>query len=69
MRFIKILIVAVAAGVSVLGFRSSNLSKPIDAKKTNKSCVYCHTKYGSKELTDAGRYYRDKGTLEGYKKK
>jgi len=41
-------------------------SKPADAKKTMKPCLFCHTKYGSKELTKAGKYYKDKGTLEGF---
>jgi len=52
---------------TIFCFSSLNYSKPIDAKKTGKSCTYCHIKYGSKELTDAGKYYRDKGTLDGYK--
>ena len=69
MRFVGSFIVASAVGGAFLCLSTSNLSKPIDSKKTNKSCVFCHTKYGSKELTDAGRYYRDKGTLDGYKKK
>lgn len=42
-------------------------SKPADAKKTEKSCLYCHTKYGSKDLTKAGKYYKDNGTLDGFK--
>jgi hypothetical protein len=41
----------------------------MDAKKTGKSCVFCHTKVGSKELTDAGKYYKENGTLDGYKPK
>jgi hypothetical protein len=56
-------------GTLVVGLHTSNFSRPIDSKRTNKSCTYCHTKYGSKELTEAGKYYRDKGTLDGYKKK
>lgn len=68
-RLIKSLIVAVVATCSAVVFHTSNFSKPADTKKTNKSCVYCHTQSGSKELTEAGKYYRDKGTLDGYKKK
>jgi hypothetical protein len=44
-------------------------SKPADAKKTEKSCVYCHVEYGSKELTEAGKYYKKNGSLAGYKEK
>ena len=51
----------------MVSFSTSNYSKPADAKKTGKSCTFCHVKYGSKDLTDAGKYYKDKGTLDGYK--
>ena len=51
----------------VLALTNAGYPKPADAKKTNKSCVFCHTKYGSKELTEAGKYYKANGTLEGYK--
>ena len=53
--------------VSVLAWSRVSFPKPADAKKTNKSCVYCHTKYGAKELTEAGKYYKANGTLDGYK--
>jgi len=46
-----------------------SFSKPADAKKTGKSCLFCHTKYGSKELTKAGKYYKEKGTLDGFEEK
>ena len=52
---------------TIASFSSLNFSKPADAKKTGKSCTFCHVKYGSKDLTDAGKYYKDKGTLDGYK--
>ena len=55
--------------VAILSLRSFQLSKPIDAKKTGKSCIFCHTKVGSKELTEAGKYYKENGTLDGYKPK
>ena len=51
----------------IFSFSTLNYSKPADAKKTGKSCTFCHVKYGSKDLTEAGKYYKDKGTLEGYK--
>ncbi len=69
LRLIKVLVVALAAACSAIVFDTSNFSKPADTKKTNKSCVYCHTQSGSKDLTEAGKYYRDKGTLDGYNKK
>jgi len=57
----------VFALVAVFARSNVGYPKPADAKKTNKSCVYCHTKYGSKELTEAGKYYKANGTLEGYR--
>jgi hypothetical protein len=64
---IRIAFVMLFLGSAIFFIRSVNLSKPVDSKKTGKSCMYCHTKYGSKELTEAGKYYKDKGTLDGYK--
>ena len=48
-------------------------AKPEYAKKEGKACTFCHAKMGSKdvmakELTDAGKYYKDHNhSLEGYK--
>ena len=42
-------------------------AKPEFAKKEKKACTFCHARAGSKELNDAGKYYKAKGTLEGYK--
>jgi len=67
LRLWKLLIFGVFVMGSIVSIRSLNFSKPVDAKKTGKSCVYCHTKVGSKELTEAGKYYKDNGTLDGYK--
>ena len=37
-------------------------------KKEGKACTFCHTKAGSKELNDAGKYYKEHNhSLEGYK--
>ena len=65
--FVKILSAVAFTLILTLSWRSAGYTKPADAKKTNKSCVYCHTKYGSKELTEAGKYYKVNGTLDGYK--
>ena len=38
------------------------------AKKEGKPCTFCHVKMGSKELNDAGKYYKAHDhSLEGYK--
>jgi hypothetical protein len=38
------------------------------AKKEKAKCLDCHTKNGSKELNDGGKYYQKNKTLDGYKK-
>lgn len=67
MRLAHSLIVGLFVFSLLLSYSALNYSKPVDAKKTGKSCTFCHVKYGSKDLTDAGKYYKEKGTLEGYK--
>ncbi len=69
MRLLKVSFIFILLLGTVLSFSKLNFSKPADAKKTGKSCTFCHTKYGSKDLTDAGKYYKDKGTLDGYEGK
>jgi hypothetical protein len=39
------------------------------AQKEKKGCVTCHVKAGAKELNEAGNYYKEHKTLEGFKKK
>lgn len=36
------------------------------ARKENKKCVTCHLRMGAPELNDAGHYYAQHGTLEGF---
>ena len=67
MRGLKLFLCLAFLATALLSIRSLNFSKPIDAKKTGKSCVFCHTKVGSKELTEAGKYYKENGSLDGYK--
>jgi hypothetical protein len=44
--------------------------KPEYTKKEKKACTYCHVKAGSKELNDAGKYYKEHDhSLEGYQPK
>jgi hypothetical protein len=46
---------------------SVSYAKPEYSKKEKKSCTFCHVKAGSKELNDAGKYYKEhKFSLEGY---
>jgi hypothetical protein len=42
---------------------------PEFAKKENKQCLFCHTAVGKADLNDAGRFYKEHKTLEGYPRK
>lgn len=56
------------AGIAGGFFLSMAQAKPEYAKKEKKSCAFCHVKMGSKELNDAGKYYKaHHHSLEGYK--
>jgi len=47
---------------------SLGMSKAEYAKKEGKPCTFCHPAGKMKELTDAGKYYKDHNhSLEGYK--
>jgi len=43
-------------------------ARPDYTRRTKKECLYCHPP-DSFRLTDAGEYYRDHRTLDGYKPK
>jgi len=62
--------IAIPAFVLLLGaLVCSTLSygKPEYTKKEKKACTYCHVSAKSKELNDAGKYYKDHDhSLEGY---
>ncbi len=47
---------------------SLSFGKAEYTKKEKKPCAYCHVTATSKELNAAGKYYKEKKTLEGYKK-
>lgn len=49
---------------------TASFAKPEYSKTEKKSCTFCHVKAGSKDLNDAGKYYKEHGhSLEGYKAK
>jgi hypothetical protein len=65
MRLLKVLI---AISVSCGFLLTLATAKPEYAKKEGKPCTFCHVKMGSKELNDAGKYYKAHNhSLEGYK--
>lgn len=65
MRVLRVLFVAAMASGFFLSLAQA---KPEYAKKEHKSCTYCHVKMGSKELNDAGKYYKEHDhSFQGYK--
>jgi len=51
-----------------LALSTVSYGKPEYTKKEKKACVFCHTAANSKELNEAGKYYKEhNNSLEGYK--
>jgi hypothetical protein len=67
MRLLRLIVPAFIAGIGLLVIGTTPTSAtPAMTKKEKKPCVACHTKNNSKELNDAGKYYKEKGTLDGF---
>ncbi len=60
---------AIVAGGFLLSSTSS-YAKPEFVKTTKKACAFCHvdSKAKPKELTEAGKYFKEHKSLEGYTK-
>jgi len=59
-----LLLLTLAAFIAV----SMGMSKAEYGKKEGKHCTFCHPPGKFKELTDAGKYYKEHNhSLEGYK--
>lgn len=57
----------IVCGFLMLTASISN-AKPDYSKKEKKGCTFCHVKAGSKDLNDAGKYYKEHNhSLEGFK--
>ncbi len=54
------------AGVAVAAFAPDGYGTPEIAEMEDRSCVVCHTALGRADLNDAGKYYEENRTLEGY---
>lgn len=59
---------AIIGGVTIM-FAPFAVGTPEYAKKEDRQCVYCHTAIGKPDLNDAGKYYKEHKTLDGYKEK
>ena len=70
MRLAKIIIPAAILAGALVVCSTQSYAKPEYTKKEKKACTVCHTKSGSKDLNDAGKYYKDhNNSLDGYEKK
>ncbi|HEY7387538.1 MAG TPA: hypothetical protein VH640_03465 [Bryobacteraceae bacterium] len=74
MSFVKL---ALPAAVLLGGFlicTTASYGTPEYARQTKKACGFCHTvgvpkdAEAAKSLTDAGNYFKEHKTLDGYKK-
>lgn len=69
----KILNTALAAFVGLAAMwvaATPSYGKPEYAKQEKKPCTFCHPKGDTKELTDAGKYFKEHDhSLEGYEDK
>ena len=61
----------VPAAILLGGFlvcSTASFGKPEYTKQTKKACAYCHVdqKKNPKDLTDAGKYFSEHKSLDGY---
>jgi len=65
MKIIRLFALLTLAGFIAV---SIGMGKPEYSKKEGKACTFCHPPGKFKELTDAGKYYKEHNhSLEGYK--
>jgi len=64
MRFVRVILLSVLAFLVAVSF---GLSKQEFSKKEGKPCTLCHPAGKFKELTEAGKHYKEHKSLEGYK--
>ncbi|HEY1239668.1 MAG TPA: hypothetical protein VGF16_03885 [Bryobacteraceae bacterium] len=71
MRQLKLIIPAVILAGGFLLCSTATYGKAEFTKATKKACVYCHVdaQKAPKELKDAGKYYQEHKTLDGYEEK
>jgi cytochrome c551/c552 len=66
----RLLVPASILGAGLLCNTTATFAKKEYTAKEKKGCVFCHTAAASKELNDAGKYYKDHDhSLEGYQPK
>jgi hypothetical protein len=66
MKALRVLALVAFVAATLVTFNAG--ATQADAKKTGKACTFCHKDIKTpKELNDAGKYYKEKKTLDGYK--
>jgi hypothetical protein len=67
----KIILPAAVVLSGLLVCVTSSYAKPEDTKKTKKTCTFCHVdaQKTPKNLKDAGKYYHEHKSLDGYAEK
>ena len=64
MKLLRVFFALVMFGGAMLMLANA---KPEYGKKEKKACTFCHPAGKMKELTDAGKYYKEHNhSLEGY---
>ena len=65
MKFLRAFFLSMIALFLLVSF---GMTKQEFAKKEGKTCTFCHPAGKFKELTEAGKYYKEhNNSLEGYK--
>ena len=68
---VKFVLPALIAAAGLLVSTTASYGKAEYTKQTKKACTVCHTdvKKKPKELTEAGKYFAEKKTLDGHQAK
>jgi len=71
MAYLKMLLPVVILLAGFLLYPTATYSKPEYVKQTKKACGYCHVdaQKTPKELNEAGKYFQQHKSLEGYREK
>jgi hypothetical protein len=72
MKFVKFILPVLVLAGGLLVCTVDSYGKAEYTKKEKKGCTFCHTTAkpkDGKDLTEAGKYYQQKKSLEGYKAK
>lgn len=65
MKYFRLLIPAATLLAAFLTASGVSYATKEFSKKEKKACPTCHPKGNVKQLNDIGKYYKEKGTLEG----